>query len=146
MANEVRFIKFDELHLLLELYKHLNPEDKYNLEDINKVWQKIFEDPNLYYFVVEKDNLLVSSCTMAIIKNLTHEGRPYALIENVVTHKDYRKRGYAGVVLKRAIKLAKEKGCYKVMLMTGRKEKSTLDFYERVGFKKDIKIGFIVLL
>lgn len=143
--NKVRRMKFDELDKLLELYKHLNPEDMdmAGSDYIKRVWQDICEDPNIIYFVIEEDDLLVSSCNISIIKNLTRQGRPYGLIENVVTHKDYRKRGYGKAVLQKAIEAAKERNCYKVMLMTSRKEESTLRFYEEAGFERGTKTGFV---
>jgi hypothetical protein len=34
-------------------------------------------------------------------------------------------------------------GCYKVMLMTGRKDEATFRFYESAGFSRDGKQAFI---
>lgn len=79
-----------------------------------------------------------------IIKNLTRNARPYGLIENVVTHEKYRKKGYGTAILKRAVEMAKEKDCYKVMLMTSRKEESILGFYEQAGFQRGEKTAFVV--
>lgn len=145
MTSKVRLIKVDELNKLLELYKHLNSEDPdiKGSDFVEDLWKEIFEDKSLHYLVIEEDGIFVSSCTIAIIKNLTRGGRPYGLIENVVTHKDYRKKGYGKAVLYKAVEIAKEKNCYKVMLLTGRKEESTLRFYEGCGFERGVKTGFI---
>ncbi len=37
---------------------------------------------------------VVSSVQMAVIRSLTHNVRPFAVIENVVTHEDYRQNGF----------------------------------------------------
>lgn len=128
------------------MYKHLNPADPdlKGTDYINKLWEEIFSDPNRYYIVVEEDGRLVSSCTLIIINNLTRSGRPFGLIENVVTNKEYRKKGYGTAILHKAVEIAKENNCYKVVLLTGRKEESVLRFYERAGFEKGIKTGFIM--
>ena len=68
---------------------------------------------------------------------------PYALVENVVTRRDYRGQGCGSAVLEAAKNLAAECGCYKIMLMTGSKKESTLRFYERAGYRKTDKTAFV---
>ncbi len=92
-------------------------------------------------FVGEVDELLVSSCTLVVIPNLTTAGKPYALIENVITDEGHRGRGYGKATLDFATTHAWQQGCYKVMLMTGSKEAATLEFYRRAGFEQT-KTGF----
>ena len=53
--------------------------------------------------MVEDDGIIVSSCTLIIIDNLTRSGRPFGLIENVITHREYRKREYGTSILYKAI-------------------------------------------
>lgn len=86
---------------------------------------------------------LVASCLLAIIPNLTRGGRPYGLIENVVTHADFRKRGLATGLLHHALEQAWRVRCYKVMLMTGRKDEATLRFYRQAGFVAGAKTAFV---
>ncbi|MCX7747668.1 MAG: GNAT family N-acetyltransferase [Clostridia bacterium] len=146
MSYNVRLMGHDELYKLLELYKHLHPSDPdVTLNaSLKSLWDEISNDPNLYYVVIEEDFKFISSCTIAIIKNLTRNLRPYGLIENVITHPDYRKMGLGTKVLHKAIDIAKDHNCYKVMLLTGSKEEETLNFYERAGFVKGVKTGFII--
>lgn len=93
---KVREIKENELSDLLELYTHLHelgvPE---NSEHLQNTWSVICRDGNHHIIVCEVDGKLVSSCVCVIIPNLTRNIRPYAFIENVVTHADYRGKGYA---------------------------------------------------
>jgi GNAT superfamily N-acetyltransferase len=146
MSVPVRLIMYDELTKLLELYKHLHPDDPDVLknEHLGELWDEIYNNPNLYYLVVEEKGSLVSSCTLSIIKNLTRNLRPYALIENVITNPNYRERGYGTAILNRAVEIAQKNNCYKVMLLTGSKKEQTLNFYEKAGFIKGIKTGFII--
>lgn len=83
----------------------------------------------------------VATCTLVIVPNLTRRGMPYALIENVATHRDHRNKGYATALLEAAACRAFEEGCYKVMLMTGSDAPATLRFYEKAGFEQS-KTGF----
>ena len=141
----IRDIKKSEMSKLLKLYSHLHRNDaplpeKSKLESI---WKEITTNPLLYYFVLEYDEELVSSCTLSVIPNLTRGGRPYGLIENVVTHAKYRRRGFGKSILQYALDVAWKNKCYKVMLLTGSKDPVIHHFYEKVGFKKGIKTGFV---
>ena len=93
--------------------------------------------------VKELDGKLVSSCVCVIIPNLTRGVRSYAFIENVVTHRDYRKRGFALECLDYAKRIALEEHCYKMMLLTGSKQEETLHFYRQAGYNSTDKTAFI---
>ena len=91
----------------------------------------------------EVDGRIISSCVCVIIPNLTRNVRPYAFIENVVTHEDYRGEGYAGECLEFARQIAEKENCYKMMLLTGSKKPETLRFYEKAGYNSSDKTAFI---
>jgi GNAT superfamily N-acetyltransferase len=142
----IRAMRKDELDQLIALYTHMHEKPDAPLppeEHLGPLWDGIVANPMLHYFVGEVEGKLVSSCTMAIIPNLTRGARPYGLIENVVTHRDHRKRGYGTRILQHALQVAWEQDCYKVMLLTGRKDEATLRFYDRAGFKRGVKTGYI---
>lgn len=93
--------------------------------------------------VCEIDGKIVASCVCVIIPNLTRNVRPYAFVENVVTHGEYREKGYATDCLNFAKKIAEENHCYKIMLLTGSKEEGTLKFYRNAGYNSSDKTAFI---
>jgi len=142
----IREIKRNELELLLALYEHLheNDEELPCREKIHETWNRIQEDKNLKYFGVFKADELVSSCAIVIVPNLTRACRPYAVIENVVTHRNFRQNGYGKAVLKAAVEFAWKQDCYKVMLMTGRLNEETFRFYESAGFDRSAKQAFVI--
>lgn len=140
----VREAKREDLQELLELYLCLHetsaPERS---ERLMSAWEQILRDENHHLIVNEADGKIVSSCVCVVIPNLTRNARPYALVENVVTHTDYRRRGYAAQCLDRAKAVAEGQGCYKIMLLTGSKEQTTLDFYAHAGYNCTDKTAFI---
>ena len=103
----------------------------------------IINDTNHHLIVCEIDGKIVASCACVIIPNLTRGVRPYAFVENVVTHRDYRKKGYATACLNFAKQIAKQNHYYKMMLLTGSKEESTLNFYRNAGYNSSDKTAFI---
>jgi ribosomal protein S18 acetylase RimI-like enzyme len=131
---------------ILRLYHFLNPDDPvYDPQEevVQKLWNEIMANDRLRYFVAETDGRVVATCTLTLIPNLTRDLKPYGVIENVVTDPELRQQGFATAVLRHALKDAWAEGCYKVMLSTGSKRESTLRFYEKAGFKRGIKTGFI---
>ena len=93
--------------------------------------------------VNEINGQILSSCICVIIPNLTRNIRPYALIENVVTNEEHRRKGYATACLQYAKEIAIENNCYKIMLLTGAKNESTLFFYKNAGYSDEDKTAFI---
>lgn len=140
----VREIKFDELNSLLELYLYLHENSiPKETEHLKETWNDIMNDSNHHIIVNEIDGKVVSSCVCVIIPNLTRGVRPYAFVENVVTHLDYRGKGYAADCLQYAKDIAEKNNCYKMMLLTGSKKESTLKFYENAGYNSSDKTAFI---
>lgn len=146
MINEIRCATKHDLAGILDLYQYLNPDDPRLVidEKLTDHWNEICLDPYLMYFVAVEEGKMVATCNLSVIKNLTRSARPYGLIENVVTSPAYRRQGYGTAVLNKALSAARDRDCYKVMLMTGRKEESTLNFYEKAGFHRGEKTGFII--
>ena len=139
----IREANKDDLNALLELYLCLH-EDRIpeETEHLSNTWEQIINDPNHHLIVNEVDGRIVSSCVCVIIPNLTRNVRPYAFIENVVTHKDYRRRGLAQECLNFARDIALKENCYKMMLLTGSKDPNTLRFYEKAGYNSTEKTAF----
>ncbi len=140
----IREVYENELSELLKLYLYLHentiPEAT---EHLNNTWKNIIQDKNHHIIVKSIDGKIVSSCVCVIIPNLTRNIRPYAFIENVVTHADYRGKGYATECLNYAKEIAEKEGCYKMMLLTGSKEDTTLRFYANAGYNCTDKTAFI---
>jgi len=144
---ETRCATIEDLPAILALYRFLQPDDPVlssRDERVRKQWAEILRDERLRYFVAEADGgVVVSCCALAIVPNLTRGMRLYGLIENVVTAPEFRKRGFATGVLRAALGGAWANGCYKVMLLTGRKDGETIRFYEKAGFLRGVKTGFV---
>lgn len=141
---EVREAQIPDLKQLLELYTQLHNNEMPEMNDeLEQRWQSIILDNNHHIIVGLVESRIVCSCVLLIVPNLTHHQRPYALIENVITHQAYRNKGYATKLLDYARDIANEENCYKIMLLTGAKKESTLNFYEKAGYNRNDKTAFI---
>ena len=105
----IRRAKKEDAVQLKELYfRHLTSSPPEEEQDMGKWAEALerFERSDTYYLLVgEEEGKLVSSVTLVIIENLTHNRRPYAVIENVVTHASYRGRHFATALMEKAAEM-----------------------------------------
>lgn len=140
----VREAKKEDLYQILELYLYLHEESIPEQSPcLSEAWKQILEDENHHLIVNESSGKIVSSCVCVIIPNLSRKARPYAFVENVVTHKDFRRRGLASECLAYARQIAERHNCYKMMLLTGSRDQATFDFYKNAGYNNTDKTAFI---
>ena len=145
MANfQIIPAQIEHLPQMLELHSHLgdNPVTEITSE-IRELWVEILANPMQTVLLGILDGRAVSTCVVVIVKNLTHNQRPYAIVENVVTHPDFRGSGYATAVLDAARNLARQSHCYKISLTTGTRQDSTMNFYRRAGYNSADKTAFV---
>ena len=143
--TKIKRLEKADLAEIISLYRHLHHTDDVvdSQQLISETWDRICARPDIAYFGLYFEDRLVSSCHIVVVPNLTRGCRSYATIENVVTHVDYRNRGFATTLLKHVIEFAWCQKCYKVMLMTGSKKEWIYRFYERAGFQRGVKTAFI---
>jgi ribosomal protein S18 acetylase RimI-like enzyme len=97
------------------------------------------DDYNLAVAVVKERNTpslcyekVVSTAMLLVQINLTHNGRPYGHIENVVTLPEYRNQGFARMLVNHLINVCKSRDCYKIILDC---KEENMAFYKKVGFE-----------
>jgi len=144
--SEFKIVHAGQAHLaqVLELYSFLgdNPIPAITSE-IEELWGRMVENPRQTILLGLLDGQAVSTCVVMIIENLTHNQRPYAIVENVVTQPEMRGSGYATAVLDAARDIARQHHCYKISLATGTKKDSTMTFYRRAGYNSADKTAFV---
>jgi GNAT superfamily N-acetyltransferase len=140
---EFRQLTASDLPSLLELYRQLDADDaESTAEHSMEVWKEIEDDPDIRYFGAVDGGRVVSSCYAAYVPNLTRGNRGICFIENVITDKEYRRRGLASRVIDMAVAFAKERHCYKVILQSGMSRTEAHRFYESKGFNGTSKKAF----
>lgn len=141
---QITHAKQEDLPVLLALYQQLHDADPVPQgEALQALWQEILVDPNYHILLAKADGVAVASVTVIVVKNLTRNMRPYAIIENVITDAQHRKKGYAALLMTEATNIAQNANCYKVSLTTGNKDEGTCYFYESCCFNRQDKTAFI---
>jgi len=139
---EYGIAKKEHLPMLLELYKQLIPEETpLDINIANKIWEEI-ENHDIKYFIAIENGIIISSCYLAIIPNLTRNGKSNGFIENVITDENYRKKGIGKKIIEMAIEYGKQNNCYKIILQSGYNRKENHIFYEKCGFDGYSKRAF----
>ncbi len=133
----IRKAEASDLEPLLGLLDQLKPNNKrYSQEDHTAAYKALLEiTQNKDYFlkVCEIEGKLAGTAMLLVQMNLSHGGKPYGHIENVVTDQAYRGKGVGGLLVEDLLREAKTARCYKVILDCA---ESVSPFYQKFGFKK----------
>lgn len=143
MEPAIRDLSENDLDALLALYRQLHVQDDPVPDAISSIWLQIVRDPGQIYLGAFVGGALVSACNAAVIPNLTRGARPYAVVENVVTHADYRRRGIGTALMRELLGRCWSRRCYKVMLLSGSTRGDAHGFYLALGFDNTAKQAFV---
>jgi len=91
-------------------------------------------DERFTCLVLDLDGRPDGTATLYILPNLSHGGRPYAVVENVVVDSRHRGAGLGRELMEHAERLAVEANCYKIVLTSNRHRIHAHRFYERLGY------------
>lgn len=91
--------------------------------------------------VATSGNQFIGTYALYVAPGLARSGRPFAVIENVVVHPDFHRRGVGRALMEHAVSEAKRLGCYKVMLQVSDSRTGNHSFYQACGFHQT-KLGF----
>ena len=139
----VEQVKLSDCNELIDLYNQLISYQKIKCDsDFSHQLQKLIELENYHILGVRINEKIVATCTVIILPNLTHNLRPFAIIENVVTDKKYRKKGFGTELINQSKKIAVQSNCHKILIQTRSKLSSKIRFYEKNGFVKNQTTGF----
>jgi predicted N-acetyltransferase YhbS len=141
-VTSIRKATKQDISRILALYEELT-EEKQNLSTytIGRVFAEITSSPNMELLVAEKDGLVVGTLFLQIVPNLTHNARPWAILENIVVDGRYHRKGVGLILIESAFTRAKQAGCYKVQLLSNKKRNDAHQFYRSMGFE-DSALGF----
>ena len=115
-----------------------------DLEDLKKLLSQLttvgdpFPDsinPSIYenIYVACLNDRIIGTITVLIEPKIIHRGGSVGHIEDIVVDKNYRKMGIGKLLINHVLDIAKERGCYKIILDC---DEDNMGFYEKAGFKQ----------
>ncbi len=130
----IRRAKQEDLEGTLKLLYQLSPSKGEKVTQRQRmVFGKIIKADYQELLVYGEGGKIIGTATVTKRENLTHQGRPAAYIENVVTDKKYRRQGIGKKLVDECLKIARRWNCYKVNLIC---ELELARFYGKSGFEK----------
>lgn len=95
---------------------------------------EVLQNPARSLLVAEVGGRLAGTADLMVVANLTHGGRPWAIVENVVVSAAARGHGIGTVLMEHVVELARRAGCYKIQLLSRKQRVDAHRFYRRLGF------------
>jgi GNAT superfamily N-acetyltransferase len=95
----------------------------------------IIADPARHLLVAVLEGDVVGSVDVIVIPNLTHHGRPWAIMENVIVAQRHRRAGVGAALMRSALAEVTKAGCYKMQLHSGNQRSGAHAFYRALGME-----------
>jgi GNAT superfamily N-acetyltransferase len=106
-------------------------------EDVRlSVFRQIAADPHQHLLVAEAKGLIVGTVHLVVIPHLSRSCKPSGLLEGMVVHEAYRRKGVGAALLREVQRLARGAGCYKLALSSNLARRGAHRFYSRLGWKR----------
>jgi ribosomal protein S18 acetylase RimI-like enzyme len=138
MSAHIRPATADDLPGVLALYAQPDMDNGkvLALEDAEQVWAQFSHYPNYRLFVACEGEAVIGTFALLVMHNLGHQGTPSAIVEDVVVHVGHQSQGLGRDMMHHAMALAREAGCYKLVLSSNQKRERAHAFYESLGFQR----------
>ncbi|MGA3247715.1 MAG: GNAT family N-acetyltransferase [Paraburkholderia sp.] len=126
---------------LHSLYRQLVDDE--NVHVAESQIQKVSEDVRTRLFVCEVDGHAKATVLVSLCTDVMYGDQPFAVVENLVVDKAYRGQGFGFVLLRTVEQFCLSQNCSKMMLLSSATRAEAHRFFERFGFRSDLKKGFL---
>ncbi len=146
MSVEVRPAVAGDVPALLDLYAQLaegfgdGPE--LSVAQGEAIFREIAAQPDRTLLTATVDGAVAGTVDLIVVRpSLTHHGRPWAAVENVVVGRRFRRLGVGRALMEEAARRAREAGCHRLQLLSGVQRSEAHAFYEAIGMEASAR-GF----
>lgn len=123
---------------ILRLYAQPDYDDGLALPvaEAERIFERMARYPDYKIYVAVCDSRVVGTFSLLIVDNLGHMGAPSGVIEDVAVDPSWQGRGIGKLMMRHALEICGEKGCYKATLSSHLKRQRAHAFYESLGFER----------
>src|SRR5207302_6503866 len=131
----VRTAEPRDLAEVLDLYEQLaegRPAAAPTREAAAHVYEMMRTQPGRTLLVAVVDDAVRGAADVLVVPNLTHDGKPWMIVENVIVDSRARRQGI-GRAMDDVLRRAQDAGCYKIQLLSRKGRGESHSFYEQQG-------------
>ena len=138
MDLEIRSATEEDLPGVLRLYSQPGMNDGRVLakDATAAIFRRIASYPRYGIYVAVTNQTVVGTFALLVMDNLAHLGAPSAIVEDVCVDEGSRGRGIGKLMMRFAMKLAAQSGCYKLTLSSNLARSEAHAFYRSLGFEQ----------
>ncbi|GAB2845913.1 hypothetical protein GCM10027277_12650 [Pseudoduganella ginsengisoli] len=127
-----------DLPEILRLYAQPDLDDGkvLSLTEAKALFDRIARYPDYKIYVALIDAQIVGTFALLIMDNLGHLGAPSGVIEDVAVDPQWQGHGIGKKMMRHALQVGHEKGCYKVALSSNLKRERAHEFYDSLDFER----------
>jgi GNAT superfamily N-acetyltransferase len=122
------------LALYVQLSGGLSPEPPLTVAAAEAEFAGIAADPDRTVLVATVDGAVTGTADLLIVRpSLTHGGRPWAAVENVVVDHRHHRGGVGRALMDEAARRAGEANCHRLQLLSSQLRTEAHAFYRAIG-------------
>ena len=139
MSMHIRPATEDDLPGVLSLYAQpdMDRGQTLSLEEARELLRTFARYPSYRLFVASaqvQPEQVIGSFALLVMHNLAHRGTPSAIVEDVVVASTHQGQGVGKAMMLHAQAMARQAGCYKLVLSSNQRRLNAHAFYRSLGF------------
>lgn len=138
---EISQLVEDDLADLAELLKQFWNEES-SLEKMKATFQKVSQNPDYIFLTAKGDGILAGFIMGIICEELYGECNPFMVIEDVIVHNAFHRRGIGTKLMHKLEEIATERNCCQTVFVTETERSDAVNFYKSLGYDADKYKGF----
>lgn len=105
--------------------------------------EQVSTDPNTELLVAEHERSVQATALLTLCMDVMFKEQPFAVVENVVVASACRGQGLGSALFAHVERIALQRNCSKVMLLSSASRTEAHVFFQRLGYNGSTKRGFV---
>ncbi|AFY46639.1 acetyltransferase [Nostoc sp. PCC 7524] len=137
MSFEIRIASCDDLPLLIHLYAEMDGELPLSSDRAAEIFAQMMQVPNYDIYLAYLNQEPIGTFSLLYVPTMMHRGyHKFAVLDAVTVSPKFRGQGIGNQMMKAAIQMSADAGCYKVTLSSNLKRDRAHQFYQSLGFEQ----------